>query len=132
MSWLYVFFPFLFAAIWYQKTDSERKTAGVRGHCWFYLKTPLKTARTTFIDLTVGKPASPAFISMLAHRLILRLTGGTSAIDSCCLAEPPGLGLCRSAWLPDTLCQRLASLKATVEMPKSAPRAWLLILLLLI
>lgn len=75
--------------------------------------------------LMKAKPASPVFICII-HPLTEFTCNGTSAIDTTCPAEPLGVGLCNFGCLPNTFSQKHASLKATLEMPKSAPLVWLL------
>lgn len=75
--------------------------------------------------LMKAKPASPVF-KCIIHPLTEFTCDGTSAIDTTCPAEPPGVGLCNFGCLPNTFSQEHASLKATLEMPKSAPLVWLL------
>lgn len=75
--------------------------------------------------LMKAQPASPVF-KCIIHPLTEFTCNGTSAIDTTCPAEPPGVGLCNFGCLPNTFSQEHASLKATLEMPKSAPLVWLL------
>lgn len=72
--------------------------------------------------LMKAKPASPVFICII-HPLTEFTCNGTSAIDTTCL---PGVGLCNFGCLPNNFSQEHDSLKATLEMPKSAPLVWLL------
>lgn len=116
MSWLYILF-YVFAATW----PEEKKKVSKRLQAVFFFLFVLSLKP----HLMKAKPASPVFICII-HPLTEFTCNGTSAIDATWPVEPPGVGLCNFGCLPSTFSQEHASLKATLEMPKSAPLVWLL------